>query len=255
MSTFDDQGRIDPSKGRIISVFGRKGSGKSVIALSLFRSYPGDRVVLDIAGDDGPMGEDIYEIRGTKDEIPTRWPEWRRDGEKPMTLRYVPDMRSPTYLDDMDAVVGLVLDRGECCMLVHECLELCPASATPPNTRRALGQGRHMGATTQIYCGPRSQGINRLVMQQSDLVYTLELKSKDDRDTIAENIGWDKREFSDVVVGLPQYWHALYDQNIPPPAPGEQDQRLAVYRPLPEAEVRRTVRWAQGYRPRSEVTG
>jgi hypothetical protein len=252
MSTIGPDGRIDPSKGRIIALFGRKGSGKSVMGLTLFRSYPGDRVVLDIAGDDGPVGEDIIDLVGNKDELPTRWPEWRRVDGKPMTLRYKPDPGSPTYLEDMDAVVGIALDRGECCLLVHETTELARAVGTPPNTRRALGQGRHNGATTQIYCAPRTQGINRLVIQQADLVEVFELKGAGDRDVIAEDIGWDKKEFSEIVVALQPFWHAVYDQNIAPPLAGEDDQRLAVHAPLPEAEVRRTLRWAQGYRPKRE---
>jgi hypothetical protein len=252
VATIGDNGKIDPSKGSIISIFGRMRSGKSVMGLTLFRSSPGDRIVLDVAGDDGPEGEDILELEGQKDDLPAKWPEWRRDGDKPMTLRYVPDPGSPTYLEDMDAVVGLALARGECCLLVHEVLELAPAGRTPPNTRRALGQGRHKGATTQIYCGPRTQGINPLVIAQSDLVYCFELKKADDRDVIADNIGWDKREYSELVVGLRPYEHLVYDQNVPAPEPGADDDRLAIYQPLPAAQVESTLRWAKGYRPKRE---
>lgn len=248
MSTFDEQGRIDPHAGRIITCVGKKGSGKSVYGLTLFASYPGDRIVLDIAGDDGPVGEDVMDLHGTLHELPGSWPEHWRDGERRMTLRYVPDPGSPTYLADLDHVVGLAIRHGECCLLVHEMGRLCPVNRTPPNTSRALEHGRHGGATTQIYCGPRSQGVDPLLLQQADLIVVFELQARADRKRIAENIGWDVNEFDQLVQELRKHEHLVYDANIGPPEPGEQDMRLRIHEPLPLDVVERVDKWAKGYR-------
>lgn len=260
MSTFDDQGRIDPSRGVIVTCVGKKGSGKSVMALSLFQSYPGDRIVLDIAGDDGPVGDDVIELRGTVDDLPRTYPDHWRDGDRPMTMRYVPDPGSRTILADLDHVVGLArrgpanpprgARPGECCLLVHEMGRLCPVNRTPPNTSRALEHGRHEGATTQIYCGPRSQGIDPLVLQQADLLYVFELQSKADRQRIAENIGWNPREFDELVEELRRYEKLVYDANVPKPDEGEEDLRLVIHDPLPLETVRKVDRWAKGFRHR-----
>lgn len=248
MSTFDELGRIDPHAGSIIVCVGKKRSGKSIMGLLLFMSYPGDRLVIDVAGDDGPVGEDVYTLKGRADELPGSWPEWLRDGDKPMTLRYVPDAGSPSFLADMDHAVGLAVGHGECALLVHEMGRLCPANRTPPNTNRVLQHGRHNGATTSIWCGPRSKGIDALLLQQADLIYTFELQQVEDRKRIAENIGWNVQDFHEKCAQLEIHEPLVFDANIPKPQPGEEDMRLQHYERLPLDVVTKVDRWAKGYR-------
>jgi len=159
--SFNARGELEVSDGLLILAAGKKRSGKSVLALVLFDSFPDDRVVIDVNGDDGPR-QDVIELRGSVHELPRRWPEEQREhpGQR-MTLRYVPDVGSATFLEDVDAVVGLALAHGRerhhdggrgCALLIHEIGRVAPANRTRPHMLRALSQNRHY-RTTVIMCG------------------------------------------------------------------------------------------------------
>lgn len=248
MSTFDKRGKIPPDKGIIISCLGKKRSGKSVMALQIFRSYPHDRVVIDIAGDDGPVRPDdptVVRLEGNvhTDSLPSSWPEYARHDNKPMTLVYVPDAGSHTFAEDMDAVVGLALDHGGCCLLVHEVGVLARANRTPANTRRVLMHNRHHQLTV-IFCGPRPADIDPLVVAQSDLIYAFEMPNRGDRERIADQVGWDRDDFHAAMRELGPHEYLLYDANVPKPAEGEDDMRLIHYPALPEQVVKTIEAWA-----------
>jgi hypothetical protein len=244
MSSFDRSGRLDPSRGMIVACVGKKRSGKSIMALTLARSWPRDLVVLDIAGDDGPAGPEVIDLSGAADELPRRWPEWRRDDRRPMIVRYAPDSGSPTHTDDMDAVVGLAWSHGDCALLVHEMGVLAPANRTPPNVRRVLMHNRHRGLTL-IMAMPRPQGVDPLAIAQADLLYVFDLPNKRDRERVAETIGWDTAELTTAVAGLGPHEYLRYDANEPPPAPGQPDRRLMHFPALPADLVAQVQSWAQ----------
>jgi len=242
--TFDNRGQLDISDGRIITCLGKKKSGKSVMALGLFQSYAkGDRVVIDVAGDDGPWGDGVIDLRGTVEELPARWPEHMRPQEgQRMTLRYVPDAGSPTFREDMDHVVGLALRHGDTCVLVHEMGVLAQSNRTPPHTRRALMHNRH-NTLTLIACAPRPVTMDPLVVMQSDLVYVFEMPSRADRVRVAENIGWDERAFSEDVHALGMHEYLRFDANEPKPddTEGAEDNRLIHFDALPEEYVKQAL--------------
>lgn len=250
MSTFNDRGEIDPARGAIITCIGKKGSGKSVMGLLYFRAYPGDKIVIDVAGDDGPIGDDVILLQGTVNDLPKRLPQMRRDGDKPLIWRYAPDPGSDTFIQDVDAVVGMVINHGQCCILVHEIGVVAPAGRTPPNMRRLLMHSRHNGAKTGIFCGPRPQDIDRLVKQQADLLYTFDLQGDDDRVSIAKDIGWNPREFSAAIHALGPFEHALFDANVTKPTDGSPDTRLQIHEALPKDVADSVIKWAKGQRPR-----
>lgn len=243
--TFGPRGELDPRRGLIVFCTGKKGSGKSKMALTIFRSYAGDRVVIDVAGDDGPWGEDVIELRGTVEELPAKWPEHLRQDGKRMTLRYVPDAGSPTFLHDMDRVTGLVMSHGDCCLLVHEIGRAAPDNQTPPHMASLLQHNRHRRVTA-IFAGPRPKKIDPLVIGQADLVYVFETQVSADRQRIAETIGWNVADFSAACDDIGPHEYLRFDANEQKPQQGDKDYRLVHLDALPEDVVVEVTRWAQG---------
>ncbi len=238
MSTFKDNGELDPDRPIIVTCLGRKGSGKSVMGLLLFESYPYDRLVIDVAGDDGPLGDDFVELKGSLEELPDRWPEHLRPHEgRRMTIRYVPDLGSPTAINDMDHLVGVAYRRGRVCILVHEIHQLAPSNKTPPHTKRVYQMSRHRQISF-IGCGPRPVTVDPLQLQQSDLVYLFDLPNPDDRKRVAETIGWNPKELDHYVAELGNHEFLLFDANTKrPDSDSEPDMRLVHYPPLPADTV------------------
>lgn len=240
--SFKDDGSIDWGDGKVVSLFGKKRSGKSIMGKYLLATFPGDRIVLDVAGDDGPHGPGVHELVGSVHELPTKWPEHLREDGQYMTLRYAPDAGSPTFAEDMDAIVGLALRHGlqqrhkgrrGCLLLIHEIGVVAPANRTQPHMRRALMHNRH-NALTMIACGPRPKVIDPLVLQQSDVVYVFELMNPEDRRRIAESIGWNPADFDTELATLRRFEHLRYDANEHQPEDDEEtDPRLVIFPPLP----------------------
>lgn len=231
MGTLNSRGEIDPAIGAIIFCAGRKRSGKSKMALLWFESYPYDRVVIDINGTDGPH-KDVIELRGTVDELPTKWPEDLREDGKRMTLRYHPDMGSPTYLEDIDAVLGMAYRTGRVCILIHEVGLVAKSSKTPPHMLRILQSNRHRKITL-IQCAPRVKTTNTLAYGQADLLYVFDLPNGDDRDALADAIGWDRADFALGVQELGPHEYLRADTNEARPAEGEPDMRVVHCEALP----------------------
>lgn len=245
MGTLSPTGDIDPNVGVVMTFLGKKRSGKSKMALLWFESYPYDRVVIDINGTDGPHHasgpyDQLVELHGTADTLPQKFPEHLRehaeDGTpKRMTLRYHPDMGSPTFLEDVDAVLGMVFRTGRMCVLIHETGLVAPSGKTPAHMLRMLQSNRHRQLTC-LFCAPRPKTMNTLVVGQADLVYVFELPNRDDRDVVADSIGWPREAFAEEVNQLGPHECLRADTNANRPDEGEPDQRLIVCPALP-AEV------------------
>lgn len=217
--------KIDPARSHFITIVGRKGSGKSLLAHRLFSTYPYDKVVADIHADtvlpSSPYHVDAEELAAP---LPVRLPTLGKEG--PQTWRFVPDSSSPTYVDDLDRLVGLCYLHKRTCLWIDEVSELTTANKTPPNYRRALRLGRHRDLTL-IQCEIRPINIDPLVIAQADYVYIFELPNPRDRQRVADTIGWDPKDLDAAVRGLPQYGYLRYD------ARAHDDQRLVEFPPLP----------------------
>jgi hypothetical protein len=251
--SFTDDGLLDISKAPIVICAGRKGSGKTVTALMYAQSFPYDAVVIDVAGDDGPMGPGIVEWSDTAEFLPRRFPSdaTERDGDR-IILRYVPDAGSPTFLQDMDAVVGIAMHHSTkqrpCLLVVHEAGVLAPANKTQPHMRRVLAHSRHNGLVC-VFTMPRTQTIDPAIIGQSDVGHIFDLPNPHDRKRVAEEIGWDPRAFANGVAKLEQFESLRYDVKEPAPAPGALDYRLIHCPPLPAANVEAVERWARARQP------
>jgi len=260
VSSFNDRGELDTRSGLIIMCHGRKGSGKSVIGKLATMNYPGDRFILDVAGDDGPKGPGVIELGSVRvDDMPRRVEHLRPERGVPMTIRYTPDAGSPTHLEDMDAFVGVAYEHSSkeepAMILIHEIGVVAPAGKTRPHMRRTLMHSRHH-ALTLIGCGPRTRTTEPLLRAQADLIYGFDTPNQEDREAIAKEIGWDVPAFCEAMDELHGHGYVRYDARQEPPEkcpaghdPDEwarmhPDLRLTIWDPLPEDVVQRVEAWS-----------
>lgn len=185
---------LDPTKPLIVSSWGMKGSGKSVLSRWVYTGYPGDKLAIDVNGHAAP-GPDAERIR----ELPKRWPtQTLLPGERPRrrNLHYVADPGSHTYADDLDRAVGTALFPKDHRVMVWagEVGELMPNGRPGPHMRRLLQQNRHHRVSA-LFDGPRPMFVDPLVLAQSDYVAIFRLPNPKDRSRIAENIGFPPASF------------------------------------------------------------
>lgn len=242
--SFDRDGNPDWSQGLIVACFGKKRSGKSAMGRVLFDSYPYDRISIAANPTDGPFpnpDDDVFELHGTVDTLPTRWPEeLRRDGRR-MTLVYRPDTGSETVLEDQDAVLALARRHGDTCVLIHEIGLAAPAGRVPPHMSRLLQTNRH-DRVPMILCGPRPYKVDLLVLGQADLVYIFEIQVEADRKRLADAIGWHDRDLAEGIEDLGYHEYLRYDANAPKPQGDALDTRVIHFDALPADVVRAATR-------------
>jgi hypothetical protein len=243
---FKKSGELDPNKAIIVACVGKKRSGKSQLARVLFDSFPGDRVVIDLSGDDGPFPDKERSIFKMPDPTPVRWPEHLRAEGRPMTLYFRPDPGSATFIEDQDEVIGLTLRHGpdkRTAVLVHEMGILARSGEVKPHAKRLLHHNRHRNVTL-IACAPRPITMDSLVISQSDLVYVFKLPNPNDRRRIAENIGWDPADFDAAVHDLGEHEYLRYDDSAPEPDDGRPNLKLVHFPALPADVIRQVGRTA-----------
>ncbi len=247
--SFNEDGVIRIDNGAIITIIGKKRSGKTALGLVLGQDFDGDMIVIDPAGDDGPTGPGVYELRGAVDELPTRFPEHARERpEDRVILHYVPDAGSPTHLQDMDRVVGMAFAHSTkerpAMLIVHESGVLAPVHKTQPHTRRVLNHNRHRGLVC-VFTMPRPKTVDPLLIGQADLVYIFELPNADDRDRIAETVGWSKQGLHMDLDEIGPHEYLRFDTNEQKVPAGQKDYRLMWFPALPADLVRSTLDWSQ----------
>jgi hypothetical protein len=230
-----DGALIDPDKGAHVVAVGRKGSGKSHLARRLFDSYPYDALVLDITGDlwrdftaDGTKDDPTIKLVKLTSPLPVRLPEPDEEGRKQIFL-LAPDMGAPDALDEVDRAIGLALRRGRMLLWMDEVGIISPVGRTGPNMKRYLHHGRHH-QMTGLACGPRPMDIDPLQVSQADHAFTFELNNPADRRRVADNIGWDPKDFDTAVHDLGKYeflhWSSETNELLHmPPLPNENGQQ------------------------------
>jgi hypothetical protein len=232
-SPLDD---FDFLRPMIVSAWGRKGSGKSYGNRRLFRSWPLDRLVIDVNGNSDP-GEDTEDI--SPDDIPPRFPEaFSGPGERPRarSLRLRAHPGSPTYRDDLDRAVGMALypQRKRVLLWAGECGELMPHGKPGNHMRTLLMQNRHYNVSA-LFDGPRPVYVDPLTLAQSDLVMVYELPNPNDRKRIADEIGFPPKQFDrecNETWRRGKHWFLLWhagEQRLfrHPPLPAEEEEKAA----------------------------
>jgi hypothetical protein len=228
----DDDDQLDPAKPNHVTIVGRKGSGKSVLAQLFWDSYPFDRLVVDPTGDVDTRDPNTIALHTP---LPHRWPAPNPLKDERQTLRFVPDMGAATYVQDMDHAVGLAFNHGgehkrgphrRALLWVDEVGELTDANRTPPAMRRVLHQSRHRGLST-LFCGPRPIDINKLVITQADYIGVFPLPDFDDRRRLAKVMGYDLEDFEAAhrdLLDRGPHWYLWYiarsgELELRPPIP------------------------------------
>jgi hypothetical protein len=228
--------QIDPHKANHIAIFGRKGSGKSVLAQRFWDSYPLDRLVIDPTGDVDPHDPKAVNLTNP---LPLRWPSplagytatgGNASNEDRSTLRFHPDPGSATYEDELDQAVQLAFTHGHCLLWADEVGEVTSANKTGPAMRRVLQQGRHRHLSV-LLCGPRPIDINPLVISQADYLALFELPNPADRKRVADIIGFDLGEFEEAHRQLVNHGYLWWDT---------VNRELEVRPPLPHGAAART---------------
>lgn len=204
------QGELDPHKAVAIAVLGKKGTGKTELAYHLFSTYPYDRVLID------PNGDIVREPEWEELErpVPARWPGWGGGTGEPKrrTFVYVPDFADPAHAEELDRVYALALVHPRTLVMTDEAHEGFPANGMDkrPHARRLLRHHRH-GPASHIEATPRALTVDPLVISQADWVYCFKLPNRADRKRVAENIGWDPKEFDEAIFGLGPHEYLRYD--------------------------------------------
>lgn len=219
---------LDPDHSNFVSIFGRKGSGKSELAKAYAISYPGPALLIDSTADVGDLGGRFVDFPPSP---PDEWPT-DDDGEE-LSVRIVPDRLSPSSLDDVDRWIGLryFASKGDekrrtpakpAMIFVDELREVAKANMVKPHFDLVLNMGRH-AKLTLLMCGPRTVGIDPLVLSQADLAFFFALPHEADQERAAATLGIPVREFAALVNGLELHEFLGFEQ---------RSHELAVFPPL-----------------------
>jgi hypothetical protein len=230
----------DPRRSYYVFAHGKKGSGKSHYSRAWFDSYPFDRMVIDVTGDISRdlRAENVEFQKLDASVLPARLPPGPDEQHPYVTAVLVPDMGSPTAMDDMDRAIGLTLrgDSRQCLLWIDEIGSVCNGNKTPPNMRRVLHHGRHHNLTC-LMAGPRTMDVDPLCIAQADLVASFRTPQVYDRQRVADTIGYPRDEYDQLNQGLSGHEYTAYDavgdqMYVMPPLPPRRAGRNN-YAPVP----------------------
>lgn len=222
--------QIDPERPTIVSCWGRKGSGKSVVNRELYKSWPFDKIVIDVNGNADP-GPDAERLTAP---LPTRFPEGigaLGETRRARSLWFRAHPGDKAYREHLDQAVGLALypQRKRVCLWAGEVGELQPNGRPGAHMRTLLMQNRHHNVTA-LFDGPRPMYVDPLTLAQSDLVAIFDLPNPRDRDRIADSIGFPPKRFTEACQSAwrqGEHWFVLWDSRA---------RRLYEHEPIPLAD-------------------
>jgi hypothetical protein len=231
MTTEPVAGDLPSDRPLQMAFFGRKGSGKSELAWTLWESWPYDRMLIDITGDVGRDHPDPH-THDLPTPPPARWPAYLREhDEDRLSLRYVPDMVQDTWLDDIDRLIGMSYEHGLCLLWVDDAGVVVPNGLPMPHARRTLHMGRHRDQYS-MWTMPRPSGIDPLVWGNADVTYIFDLPNPADRNRVADVAGVDRKTLASGIDGLPDHGYLRHIA---------QRKELVEFPPIPLPSKRQRV--------------
>lgn len=185
-------------RGDRVTIVGRTGSGKSVLARTLLRAY--SRAVL--VDPKGRATLDDWPIVYGSEAFVASWP-----GSPRIIVRLGAGEDRRKWLD---AIAWHVFRHGETALNLDDTMGVVSANQGAPGLEACLGQGREIGITG-IVCTQRPTRVPPAIMSEADHVFVFTLNRRDDRDTVSETIG----DYSGPAVwhGF-VYWHGDLTQAV-----------------------------------------
>lgn len=222
--------KLDARRSHFLSIFGRKGSGKSILAQAFWDTWPGDRLCIDPTGDVWSAVQHDGETHKLEDPLPIRLRAG--DTEHRESHVYVPEPGDAAYEDNLDRAVGLAYNRRGSLLWIDEAGELTRANKTPAHLRRVLRQGRHRDLTA-LFVNPRPIDIDTLLISQADYVYTFRLPHPRDRERLAGTVGIEPADLETSNAALKPYEYLRFDMR----ADDEDPNRVLHFPKLPDSLV------------------
>jgi hypothetical protein len=188
--------QIDAGRSNIVCAVGTKGSGKSEACRAIFEAWPFDRLVIDVTGDARPTDPATIALRPPlKSQLPDPDVE---QGQTRVTAWVKLDPQRATYVADQDdaLALGLYPQHRDVLVWVDEYAQMATPTKLGPNLRLALQSSRHYH-TSMLLAFPRPRFIPVMTLAQADKVFIFRVPNKNDRQLIAENIGFPVPDFED----------------------------------------------------------
>jgi hypothetical protein len=207
-----------------IAIFGRTGTGKSILAHSLFRSIPIPQS--EKQAEERPFWRLCIDVTDSIfDDALTFFDSSQIPWGQSFSLRFVPDVSD--LVRSIDDLYTQVMLHGDCWVWLDEANEISTSHSTVPGLRRVLLQGRKF----QIgHCAvtPRPVDISRSIITQSEHLFVFPLTDPKDRARVAENVNLLPDDFDMRMSSLENYGYLWYSV---------RDDSLFEMPPLPEQEV------------------
>ena len=186
-----------PGRNLIVTILGRKGSGKTFLSKKILAEYP-CVVAIDTVAQYHP--EDGFEVVTGKNRgavalqhVYTAHARGRIDGFK-IALR-------ADDTDELMELIGVVYEMPGVLVVIDEASFYCSPSKLPPNVSRLVRLGRHRNIS-QVYIAQRPSEVHRSITAQSDIVVSFVQREERDVKYLIENGGGIDAEH---VSELPRY--------------------------------------------------